>query len=300
MGLSLVGVGACFHPVAQLADGGVIDLPPVGSQRCLTPMGMDSHEVCVTVAPTRCGGTLCGERQLCCEATGTCIDPIQAATACPAPSSTTTQGARPCASRADCTSDEYCETDDRNRCVAGGHCQPLNLCGSCSAVGSTRCQVCGCNGVTYESVQAACVAGMRVAVSSDACGQPSDSAGGGRSSVGCGMDSQCASTEQCCALTGRCYASADPWRCQLQPDGGLLDCANDAECQGGQGGGGGGSSCAGTGCGTPGTCRPSPSTSSCSGEVATVCGCNGRSYTNECWARAAGTRVASAGACDGG
>jgi hypothetical protein len=40
-----------------------------------------------------------------------------------------------------------------------------------------------------------------------------------------------------------------------------------------------------------------PSTSNCSGVLDAVCGCDGKAYTNACWAAAGATRVAHAGGC---
>lgn len=47
-----------------------------------------------------------------------------------------------------------------------------------------------------------------------------------------------------------------------------------------------------------GSCSFSESLSStCGGEVNTVCGCDGVTYVNSCWAAVARTNVASAGPC---
>lgn len=47
-----------------------------------------------------------------------------------------------------------------------------------------------------------------------------------------------------------------------------------------------------------GTCVEAPPTTSCEGECAHVCGCDGRTYCNECEARDAGVRLAHEGPCE--
>jgi hypothetical protein len=78
-------------------------------------------------------------------------------------------------------------------------------------------------------------------------------------------------------------------------DGGtVVVCTGDSQCSTAD-------YCAGSGCGTAGTCQPRPEL--CSDLVDPVCGCDGRTYINPCDAEQAGTRVASQGVCaasDGG
>jgi len=93
-------------------------------------------------------------------------------------------------------------------------------------------------------------------------------------------------------------SSAEPWRCERQPDGTVLDCETDHECVEANSFGG-----------APGTdyfCRRE---SGCSGRgkctlasagygaLSLVCGCDGVTYVNASWANAGGTNVAEAGAC---
>lgn len=187
-------------------------------------------------------------------------------------------------------------SDSPTRCVGSGHCQSITNCGFCGSPGDDRCRVCGCNGVTYDAIQVACVAGIRAV--QGACGVGAVDAGVPVTQVSCGSASQCSPGAQCCALTGKCYPSSEPWRCVGQPDGAVLDCVSTGECNSGAGGGGGGErACDGEGCGGPGLCRPRGSTASCGGEVQSVCGCDGQSYVNACWALAASTRVAHTGSC---
>lgn len=100
----------------------------------------------------------------------------------------------------------------------------------------------------------------------------------------CASDAECGSGYSCCAGTGACYASACLACCMVVSTG----CASNADCRATQW-------CAGTGCGTRGTCADRPGV--CSTLYAPVCGCDRRTYSNECSAAGAGVRVASTGAC---
>ena len=252
-----------------------------------------NETVCASTAPGTCGGgATCDAGQDCCLTTGRCFDRASAARDCPAPN-TSAPGGTACASNSDCTADEVCLSDRYDVCIGGGHCQPIDNCGFCS--GGDICRVCGCNGLTYGSIQEACVAGVRVAAQAT-CGGPI--VRGTPGGTACGTDAQCPTGNVCCALNGRCYDPSEPWRCQFQPDGAILNCAQSSECVDGAGGGSGSESfCLAEGCSTPGICRSRTSTSSCGGDVQQVCGCNGKTYVNACWASADGVAVASEGAC---
>lgn len=298
---SLAGliISACLAPVSEGdagTDGGSGGGGGDAGVRCLVPLGYDKT-VCAPTAPGRCGGASCGDGQVCCVGTATCVNEASRATDCPA-GTTSQPGATPCSSNADCTDDEFCMADRQQFCTGAGHCQPRANCGYCEGPAGV-CAVCGCNGVTYDSPQAACVAGVRVATHG-ACGQPATTGFGPPHST-CGADDQCPSGSQCCALTGLCFESNQPWRCQFQPDGAVYDCEADSECTGASGAGGGpgpNTWCAGgEGCASPGTCRLHESSSNCGGEVLQVCGCNGTTYVNACWAAIDGVRVADVGAC---
>ncbi len=257
-------------------------------------MGSMGQTVCASTAPGTCAGATCDAGQACCLTTGTCFDTASAARDCPA-QGTTFPGGKACASNSDCGGDEFCMADAYDRCLGAGHCQPISNCGGC--VGGDVCRVCGCNGLTYASIQEACVAGARVAARAPCGGATRAGDGFHLPVVACGTDAHCPTGSRCCALNGRCYEPTEPWRCQLQPDGAIFNCASASECSGGFGGGPGETRCAGEGCSAPGVCTSRTSTSSCGGDVQQVCGCDGVTYVNACWAGAAGARVASQGAC---
>lgn len=279
---------ACFQSVCEendrvcqysTADG--------GSEQCLTYPQDSTGRVCVAQTPTVCGGTTCSVGESCCVGNGKCSSDSAAC-------ASSTPGTGGCSSNADCAPNEWCaSTTNSPACLGRGVCQRRDSCGFCSPSGSPRCQQCGCDGRTYESIQAACVAGIRVA-SPGACGSiknEGELADAGVPRFSCGLDSQCPNSMGCCALTGECYDTTESWRCQLESDGGVLNCLSDREC-----------AvpfdvrfCLRSSCVGPGVCRYGPR--ECGGEVATVCGCNGTSYTNACWSYQAGISVDHEGAC---
>jgi len=294
---------ACFMaPVDHML--GTSDAGRPG-ERCLTPRGYEQYgPVCVTLHPTACNGQTCGAGEICCQTTGACVSE---SASCPIkPTTWGSTEARACGSVADCEEGEYCMLDQRgveHACVGSGHCEPLTNCAYCSLPGNERCQVCGCDGVTYESPQAACVAGVSVPADlPGACGK-SLGLDGGAFTIQCRSSAQCPSSADCCPVTGRCFERTEPWRCERRADGRVFNCLHDSDCvpYGPGSGGGGGTNdryCQTTGCGeTPGVCDQPFSATNCSGVVNNVCGCDGRTYVNECWARAAGTNIASNGAC---
>ena len=314
--IGLLLLAACFvptddHTVGSGSAGGGSGGGSGGSmgfERCVDLVG-NYGRLCTTVFPVVCGGATCASGQVCCQTTGNCI--AAESTACPKPPSNVYWIPNPtaCGSSADCSAAEYCMTDEfrppgtigTQRCIGNsGHCQPINNCGYCSLPGSEYCTVCGCDGRTYASIQTACVAGVS-AIHQGACGVSSGGHDGGAYTVSCGTNAQCPANAQCCFRTGLCFDASEPWRCEVQPNGTMLNCASHEECESGAGGGSGNepptSLCAADGCGGPGLCLRRGSTNDCGGAVQQVCGCDGVTYVNACWARAAGTRVASNGAC---
>lgn len=307
-------LGACFVPTEDHNLGSGPALGPLGGgganrQRCVTLVG-GNERVCVTIQPVVCSGQACASGEVCCQTTGACVAASSAA--CPNPATNDLNGLKSCGSNADCASTEYCVPDDFRlnssgpqlpRCIGlSAHCQPLANCATCGG-SPGACKVCGCDGVTYDSPQAACVAGVSTGAYLGACGQPPSRGpthDGGAFTIACGKHDQCPANAQCCFLTGNCFDASEPWRCSLQSSGLILNCASHSECNAGAGGGSGGDDsrlCQADTCGGPGLCSTRWPASSCGGEVNSVCGCNGTTYVNECWARSGGTRVAHAGAC---
>jgi hypothetical protein len=303
-------LSACFIPTDDHNLGSGPALGPIGggaggSQVCVDLLLYGT--VCTTRFPVICGGVRCAEGEHCCQTTGSCVAP--GSSACPNPPTTEPNHLPSCGSDADCASDSYCVPDEFRltssgpqapRCVGlSAHCQPRRNCAYCSLPGDPRCQVCGCDGRTYASPQEACVAGV-TAPNPGPCGVTS-SFDGEAFTVSCGIDEQCTPGAKCCALTGRCFDPSQPWRCELRSDSSILNCNSHEECNPPQGGGSGSETptrlCQADGCDGPGLCSTRWPPSSCSGEVRTVCGCDGVTYVNECWARSGGSRVAHAGNC---
>lgn len=222
--------------------------------------------------PVRCGGLVCAEGFACCWATGSCFDPRVDACG----SGTPSPGR--CHSNADCDPDEFCDDPEGLLCRSEGQCRPREM--DC---GTELEPACGCDGVTYSSRCAAALAGMRSSAAPGACGE------GTRPP--CGRDEDCGAASECCFITGRCTPADCPECCSEPPEGTFETCRTDSHCSDDD------AFCdAPEGmCGGVGGCRSTGG--SCDGSLNPVCGCNGSSYTNPCWARVAGTSVASVGEC---
>jgi hypothetical protein len=251
-----------------------------------------------------CAGVTCFQNQICCIANGKCVDQDTANVACPRPDASTeapgqpgaSGGSRSCASSADCEQDEFCEPT--NGCLGPATCASKTSCGTSSGAQG----FCGCDGMTYPTVQAACHAGVSL-VSGDpiACGVPMNQMVPGAAAprdpmIYCGLDSQCPKGDRCCAITGRCYDVQIPYLCSTPPPGTRAPCLEDKQC-------GPFEFCLGEGCAGPGGCVPKSGNGECgNGLLAPVCGCDGVSYTNDGCTRSLGIRVSHTGACgeDGG
>ncbi len=247
------------------------------------------------VGGVRCGEATCAPGEACCLVSGRCFDPAAHPEQCAPPPQDA--GERPrCASHADCGPEEYCVPAPGSVCFGPGYCQPRSSCASCRGP-SAACAVCGCDGLTYASPQLACQAGVRTAGARGACGagvveeHPFDA--GGRPQPlrhPCAHDAQCPSAQRCCQALGVCVEAACATCCRPPPPGTNFPCERDEQCFPSE-------YCAGEGCGTPGGCTLVRGTGPCSGIVTQVCGCDGRTYINACWATGVGMRVAGAGAC---
>lgn len=143
-------------------------------------------------------------------------------------------------------------------------------------------------------VQTACHAGVTV-IGDVACGKTvtvgAGGASGGLTVRYCATDANCSGGQRWCGITGRCYDPSKPVLCSFPPPGTLTPCIDETQCSAGV------QYCFAKGCDGPGGCVNLPGTGSCTGELAPVCGCNGKSYVNEACAAVAGTRVAHTGEC---
>jgi hypothetical protein len=241
--------------------------------------------------PTGCGGNLsevCGcdgntyVNACLCESAGVRVASLGA---CPVPDAgvggcgtvTCNTGQVCCESTASCY-DPTCTS-----CCPGGGaaCQDNATCGAgqyCAGTGCATtgaCQnepvacppvfapVCGCDGESYTNSCGAESVGVRVA-SDGPCGAADAGADAGFEDAG--------------THDGGVH------------DGGMTTCTGDSDCASTD-------YCAGTGCGTPGTCAAKPAMNSCGNGGPKVCGCDNVTYANTCAAESTGVRVATHGGC---
>ena len=216
-------------------------------------------------------------------------------------------------------------------CAEGAFCDPpVGQCavgaeGTCTPV-PTICSgdidpVCGCDGITYNN---ACLADMaRVAVShTGACGGGGEEETcGGKGGATCGTGEFCKRPEGECAQTAEGECSARPTTCPpfMEPVCGCdgndyanncmaaaagVTVARQGACGGEQVCGGEGMSACPDGmfcerptaeCAAAGVCVAVPTC--CPVTLGEVCGCDGITYHNSCFAGAAGVTVSHDGAC---
>ena len=225
-----------------------------------------------------------------------------------------------------CAADDYCNFP------AGAQCGAADQTGKCATkpevCNDIYAPVCGCNDKTYSNDCEAAAAGISVA-KTGACAGGGTSCGG-RGGGTCGADEYCLYTPA--AMCGRADA---PGTCTKLPKGQACDAVYDPVCgcdgktygndcsatlagmsidhtgacgaSAGTCGGLLGKTCAaGFFCDFPpamacgnadgtGDCKAKPG--ACTAIVDPVCGCDGKPYGSPCLANAAGTSVASKGAC---
>lgn len=209
-----------------------------------------------------------------------------------------------CFTSADCDSNEFCNS-------RVGHCDEP---GKCTTTPDTCIlifdPVCGCDGQTYSNSCFAAQAGVSVAAEGECAAQA------------CTKDQDCADGFFCLTETGDCNGTGN---CQVIPEvcpqifDPVCGCdgktysnscfafandtsvAHEGECQGPTCSTnlecGAGEYCAkrGFNCNGQGMCSFQPE--ACPQIFDPVCGCDGQTYSNSCFAAAAGVNVASDGLC---
>ena len=292
-------------------DSGPVDLPPEPMPPVVEP----------PPGVVACGGIECASGQECCLATLECFDPSDTASC----SSGDGLDSGECASNRDCGPMERCarvEGSVVGGCGGLGQCRPRPSIADCGL----DSPACGCDGRTYESACAARVAGVRVAWPW-ACGGSSMTGTQECESeldcnelyrcdfergicvandpiIACTLDAHCEAGQRCCPHSGLCVSDGDAESCFAAPEGTLLPCRTDLDCLPLEiDGVTGGESevrvrshyCDHPRCDELGGCRLLPG--GCSGELEPVCGCDGASYSNSCWAADARVSVAAEGEC---
>lgn len=233
----------------------------------------------VPAAVASCGGHTCQPGEICCFRSGECIAPDSGA--CRASATVAREG--PCASNADCPSDQRCFAQD---CLGDGQCRTINT-NACGANDGDT--LCGCDGVTYVGSCALDRAGVRYAAAGP-CGVGRPQADASVPAMGCGRDEQCRSGTICCPTLSLCVVAT---ACPPPRDDGRVPCMENNQCSHFLS-----RYCAGDGCGTPGYCDLTYTPNvGCPPIIDPVCGCDGQIYQSACLMRSVGMRGAPAERC---
>ncbi len=232
------------------------------------PTAVDAVTTPIDAAGPFCPVALCVTGTRCCEALRRCLP---GGVLCP--DETPDAGPATCVNSRDCADGSECVFPEA-ACARSGVCAARIEC--------LRPETfCSCTGVTYQGCRP-----DRPTVARGPCGTAVD-AGVDAGDAFCPR-ALCPAGTICCEAARTCAPASTG--CGGTVDAGPATCTANEQCRAG-------SWCEGTGCGTPGVCAPLGDT--CPANYDPVCGCDRRTYPNECLANVTGVRVATRGVCPG-